>query len=103
MEKLEVLVLLDVAGLQDKEKFEKHLKKEGFIIVEGEDFVYTAQSTTTTFSTKAYILEVFRKGLTKNEFSDANLIFLLNETPYPAYYFDKETNDFELSEVQEEK
>ena len=103
MEKLEVLVLLDVSGLQDKEKFEKHLKKEGFITVEGESFVYTAQSTTTTFSTKDYILEVFRKGLTKNEFSAANLIFLLNETPYPAYYFDKETNDFELSEVQEEK
>ena len=103
MEKLDVLVLLDVAGLEDKEKFEKHLKKEGFNIVPDEPFVYTAQSSTTTFSTKAYILEVFKKGLQKNTFLDANLIFLLNETPYPAYYFDKETNDFELSEVQEAK
>ncbi len=103
MEKLEVLVLLDVAGLEDKEKFEKHLKKEGFITVEGEEFVYTAQSSTTTFSTKAYILEVFKKGLQKNKFLNSNLIFLLNETPYPAYYYDKESNDFELSEVQEAK
>ncbi len=103
MEKIEVLVLLDVTGLDNKEKFEKHLKKEGFIVAEEEEFVYTAQSSTTTFSTKAYILEVFRKGLSKNEFSAANLIFLLNETPYPAYYFDKKTNDFELSEVQEKK
>ena len=100
MEQLDVLVLLDVGGLEDKEKFEKHVKKEGFKAVEGEEFVYTAQSSTTTFSTKAYILEVFKKGLQKNSFSYANLVFLLNETPYPPYYFDKETNDFE--EVKEE-
>ena len=68
--------------------------------VEGEDFVYTATSTTTTFSTKAYILEVFKKGLQKNKFNDANLIFLLNETPYPTYYYDKTTNDFELVQVE---
>lgn len=100
MEELDVLVLLDVAGLEDKEKFEKHVKREGFSPVEGENFVYTAKSTTTTFSTKAYILEVFKKGLQKNSFTDANLIFLLNETPYPAYYYDKQTNDFE--EAKEE-
>ena len=101
MDGIEVLVLLDVGGLEDKEKFEKHVKKEGFKPVEGEDFVYTATSTTTTFSTKAYILEVFKKGLQKNKFNDANLIFLLNETPYPAYYYDKTTNDFE--EVKKEE
>ena len=102
MDGIEVLVLLDVGGLEDKEKFEKHVKKEGFTAVEGEDFVYTATSTTTTFSTKAYILEVFKKGLQKNVFNDANLIFLLNETPYPAYYYDKTTNDFEQTEVEKE-
>ncbi|WP_417332770.1 hypothetical protein [Halarcobacter sp.] len=101
MEELDVLVLLDVAGLEDKEKFEKHVKREGFSPVEGESFVYTAKSTTTTFSTKAYILEVFKKGLQKNSFSDANLIFLLNETPYPAYYYDKQTNDFEEAKEEE--
>lgn len=105
MEQLEVLVLLDVAGLEDKENFEKHVKKEGFKVVEEENFVYTAKSSTTTFSTKAYILEVFKKGLEKQEFKgEANLIFLLNETPYPAYYYDNNTNDFELvEETKEEK
>ena len=98
---IDVLVLLDVVGLEDRDKFEKHVKKEGFIKVENEDFVYTGNSTTTTFATKAYILEVFKKGLQKNVFNDANLIFLLNETPYPAYYYDKETNDFELLEKEE--
>jgi hypothetical protein len=100
MNEIEVIVLLDIGGLEDKEKLEKHLKKEGFKVVEGEDFVYTANSSTTTFSTKAYILEVFKKGLQKNKFNDANLIFLLNETPYPTYYYDKTTNDFELAQVE---
>ena len=94
---IEVLVLLDVTPLEDKEKFEKHLKKEGFKTVENENFVYTAKSSTTTFATKAYILEVFKVGLQKVNFDgEANLVFLLNETPYPAYYFDKNTNEFEL-------
>lgn len=100
-EGIELLVLLDVSGLEDAEKFEKHLKKEGFKAVEGEKHVYTANSSTTTFSTKAYILEVFKKGLEKSGFLDANLVFLLNETPYPPYYYDKETNDFELVEKED--
>ncbi len=103
MEQLEVLVLLDITGLENKEKFEKHIVREGFIVVEEENFVYTAKSSTTTFSTKAYILEVFKKGLHKQDFKgEANLIFLLNETPYPAYYYDKNTNDFELVEETKE-
>ena len=101
-EQMEVLVLLDVAELEDKEKFEKHLKREGFKIVEEEAFVYTAKSSTTMFSTKAYILEVFKKGLQKTNFQNANLVFLLNETPYPPYYYDKTTKDFELLEENKE-
>lgn len=95
MNGIEVLVLLDVVGLKDKQVFEKHVSKEGFLAVEGEEFVYTANSTTTTFSTKAYILEVFKKGLQKTDFEKAHMVFLLNEIPYPAYYYDKTTNDFE--------
>ncbi len=96
MEQIELLVLLDVSDLKDKERFEKHLKREGFKMVEGENFVYTAHSSTTLFGTKAYILEVFAKGLQKVSFcGDANLVFLLNETPYPPYYYDKNTKCFE--------
>ncbi len=92
---IEVLVLLEVEGLEDKAKFEKHVSREGFFPVEGESFVYTGNSTTTTFSTKAYILEIFKKGLQNNSFTKANLVFLLNEIAYPPYYYDKNTNDFE--------
>ncbi len=92
---MDVLVILDVINLEDKEIFEKHIVKEGFEVVPSEEFVYTATSTTTTFSTKAYILEVFKKGLQKTSFENANMVFLLNETPYPPYIYDKTTNDFE--------
>lgn len=102
MQEIEVLVLLDVSALENKEKFEKYIKKEGFTTVEEETFVYTANSTTTTFATKAYILEVFKKALQKNKFNNANLIFLLNETAYPAYYYDKKSNNFELIEKKKD-
>ncbi len=100
-EQIEVLVLLEVEKLEDKEKLEKHVKREGFKIVEEEAFVYTAKSSTSMFATKAYILEVFKKGLQKTNFKSANLVFLLNETPYPPYYYDETTNEFEL--VKENK
>ena len=93
---IEILVLLEVTDLENQEIFEKHVKKEGFTKVENEEFVYTAKSSTTLFATKAYILEVFKKGLQKTTFTKASLVFLLNETPYPPYEYDKSTNDFEV-------
>lgn len=95
-EPIELLVLLEVTELEDKETFEKHVKKEGFHAVEDEPFVYTAKSSTTLFATKAYILEVFKVGLQKVNFNgNASLVFLLNETPYPAYIYDQTTKSFE--------
>lgn len=94
---IEVLVLLEIQNLENKEVFEKHLNKEGFLTVPDEDFVYTGESSTTTFATKAYILEVFKKALQKTNFGKCKMVFLLNETPYPAYIYDKNTNDFEIS------
>ena len=100
MENIEVLVLLDVSGLEDEEKLNKFLKRKSFKVVEGEKNVYTSSSTTTLVTTKAFILQMFKEGLEKAGFSDANLIFLLNETPYPAYYYDKITKEFELSKEE---
>jgi len=94
---IEVLILLDVTNLDDKEIFEKHIVREGFVVVPDEPFVYSGESSTTTFATKAYILEVFKKGLGKTTFDECSLVFLLNETPYPPYIYDKTTQDFELA------
>ncbi|MFA7084282.1 MAG: hypothetical protein WC141_07095 [Arcobacteraceae bacterium] len=92
---MDVLLIIDIQGLQDKIVFEKHLKKEGFNLVEGEELVYTATTTTTTFSTKAYILEVVKVGLSKTSFDSCKLIFQLGDLPFQGYKFDKKTNDFE--------
>lgn len=100
MNQIEVLILLDIIELEDKEKFEKHVVKEGFEIVEGDDYVYKGKSSTSTFATKAYILEVFKKALQTTSFNVANLIFLLDDTPYPTYSYDKTTANFE--EVKKE-
>lgn len=94
---IEVLILLEIKNLGDKEVFEKHIKREGFVVVPDESYVYTGESSTTTFATKAYILEVFKKGLDKTTFDECSLVFLLNETPYPPYHYDTTTKDFELS------
>lgn len=100
MDAIEVLVLLEVEGLQDVESFEKLVKRKSFKAVEGEKHVYTSTSTTTLMTTKTFILQIFKEALEKAGFESAKLVFLLNETPYPPYVYDKNTNDFELSEVK---
>ncbi len=92
---MELLLIIDTENLKDKEIFEKHLKKEGFNPVENEQFVYTATSTTTTYATKAYILEVVKVALGKTQFDSCKLIFQLDELPFQAYKFDKAQNSFE--------
>ena len=100
MDAIEVLVLLEVEGLQDVESFEKLVKRKSFKAVGGEKHVYTSTSTTTLMTTKTFILQIFKEALEKAGFESAKLVFLLNETPYPPYVYDKNTNDFELSEVK---
>jgi hypothetical protein len=96
LEEIDVLVLLDVGGLEDEEKLKKFLKRKSFAEVEGEEHVYTSKSTTTMVTTKAYILEIFKEGLQKAGFKNANLVFLLNETPYPPHFYDESTGHFEI-------
>ncbi|WP_419770487.1 MAG: hypothetical protein ACNI3C_01480 [Candidatus Marinarcus sp.] len=95
---MDVLLVIEAVGLENKEIFNKHLVKEGFIAVEGEELVYTGNSTSTTFSTKAYILEVVKVGLSKTSFKSCKLIFQLDELPFQAFKFDKTTNDFEVAQ-----
>lgn len=92
---MELILVIDADGLENVEVFNKHLLKEGFVPVEGEAFVYTASSTTTTFATKAYILEVVKVGLSKTQFNECKLIFQLDDLPWQAYKFDHTTHNFE--------
>ena len=94
---MEILIVLELEGLKDKETFEKHLTKEGFEVVPEEKFVYSGKTEGTTFSTKAYILEVFKKGLLKSGFDKCSMIFQLGDTPWQAFIYDFKTNEFEIA------
>lgn len=95
--RMEILVVLELEGLKDKVTFEKHLTKEGFEVVPDEKYVYSGTTDGTTFSTKAFILEVFKQGLLKSGFDKCSMIFQLGDTPWQAFIFDFKTNEFEMA------
>lgn len=92
---MNVILIVEVAGLTDKTIFEKHLKKEGFAPILDEEFAYEGNTTTHMFSTRAFILEVVEKGLKKSGFESCRIIFQVGENPMEAYLFDREKDTFE--------
>ena len=100
MSAIDVLVILEIDGLEDKDRFENWVRKDSFKKLEDEEFAYTSSSTTTIITTKTYILASFKRALKKAGYKDAKIIFLLNEIAYPPYIFDHDTDDFELEKVQ---
>ncbi len=93
---MEVLILLDVKDLDKKEIFEAYIKKEGFLVIEGDEYVYGGSSSTTAMQTQAYILATFKDALDFSEFQSCSMVFLLDETPYPSYTYNKSTKEFEV-------
>jgi len=92
---LKVILIIDVAGLEDKVIFEKYLKKEGFTPIEGEESAYEGETTTHLENTKAYILDVVTKGLKKSDFDTCKIIFQIGENPMEAYLFNKKDDGFD--------
>jgi len=93
---MEVLILLDVKNLDKKEIFEAYIKKEGFLVIEGEDYVYGGTSDTSAMQTQAYILATFKDALDFSEYESCSMVFLLDETPYPSYVYNKTSKEFEV-------
>lgn len=94
---MKVLLVVDIVGLRDKDIFNKHLKKEGFKQITGEDFAYEGEAHTHIFNTRAYILEVISKALEKSDFSDCKIIFQIGENPMETYVYNKNKKDFIVS------
>lgn len=90
-----MILIVDVKGLEDRELFDKHLKKEGFKSVEDEESAYEGDTTTHLESTKAYILDVVIKGLKKSDFDTCKIIFQVGENPMEAYVFNKKDDGFD--------
>ncbi len=91
---MQVILVVDVEDLKDRDTFEKHLKKEGFKAIPDESFVYEGDTTTHLFSTRAFILEVVAKGLHKSGFSACRIMFQVGNNPMEAYNFDKLQQEF---------
>ena len=92
---MKVILIVDVVGLENKVLFDKYLKKEGFLPVEGEAAAYEGDTTTHLENTKAYILDVVSKGLNKTDFDTCKIIFQVGENPMEAYVFNKKDNGFD--------
>lgn len=91
---MHVILVMDVEGLENKDLFEKHLKKEGLTPVPNEAFVYEGDTTTHLFSTRAFLLEVVEKGLKKSGFLTCKMMFQVGNNPMETYAFDMLENAF---------
>ncbi|WP_331775900.1 hypothetical protein [Sulfurospirillum sp. 1612] len=97
--RMKVALVVDVQGLENRPLFEKHLKREGFLPIEGEEFAYLGEATSHIFNTRAYILEVVSKGLKKTTFETCRIIFEIGENPMELYIFDKTRHEFVPQQV----
>lgn len=97
---MKVILIVDVKGLTDRDIFEKHLKKEGFTPIEGEEFAYEGDTTTHLNNTKAYILNILKKGLKKTQFKKCKIIFQVGENPMEAYEFNKKEDEFDGVDIR---
>lgn len=91
---MKVILIVDVVGLKDKDAFEKHLKKEGFSSVEGEELAYEGDTTTHLNATRTYILDVVRNALKKSGFEECKIIFQVGQNPMEAFKFNKKEDGF---------
>ncbi|ACZ12374.1 conserved hypothetical protein [Sulfurospirillum deleyianum DSM 6946] len=92
---MHVVLIVEVEGLKNREVFEKHLKKEGFTPITGEEFAYEGDTSTHLFSTRAFVLEVTEKGLKKSGFDACKIMFQVGENPMEAYVYNLEKESYE--------
>ena len=91
----DVLVVVEVENLKDKAAFDKYLKKEGLVEIEGEEFAYKGVSTTPLFNTRAFLEDVFKKALKKGKnFDNFKMVVQLGDNPLEIYKYNKETKSF---------
>ncbi len=91
----DVLVVVEVKNLEDKAAFDKYLKKEGLIEIDGEEFAYKGVSSTPLFNTRAFLEDVFKKALKKGKsFDSFKMIVQLGDNPLEVYKYNKEEESF---------
>ena len=91
----EVVVVVDIQGLKDINRFEKYLKKYGLDKLEGEESAYIGKSSTSVFNTRAFILDTLKKALFKGGGAAFfGIVMQLGDNPMERYLFNIEKNNF---------
>jgi len=92
----DVIVVLDIEGLQHRDALEKHLRREGLRAIDGEDFAYLGSTTTEKINTLLYVLDGVKKAIRKGGFLRCTMMVSIGEYPMESYRYDQDKEDFVL-------
>lgn len=92
MNRYEVLLVID--GINDKTGFEKHLKKEGFLPIKGEDFAYQGTANLPLMNTRAYIFDVLKKAMSLSDTKTCSFVCQLGTNPIEKYQYNTKLKNF---------
>lgn len=95
MSKYEVLLVVDGLHVKDKIAFEKHLKKEGFLPIDREEFAYQGEANLPIMNTRAYIFDVLKKALTLSKTKTCTFVCQIGENPLENYIYNEDTKNFD--------
>ncbi len=87
-------VLLVIHGINEKIPFENHLKKEGFLPIEGEEFAYQGKASLPLMNTRAYIFDVLKKALELSKTPTCKFVCGLGDNPLETYEFKEDIKNF---------
>jgi len=93
---LDVLVVLDIEGVEDRDAMEKHLRREGLHAIDGENFAYLGSTTTEKINTLLYVLDGVKKAIKKGGFSRCTMMVSIGDYPMESYRYDRDKEDFVL-------
>lgn len=91
---MDVILITQVENLGDRDIFEKHLKKEGFLPIENESFAYQGSTTTSLMHTETFILHIVKDALNQARFSTCKLIFQVGNNEMKAFMIEKNQEEF---------
>lgn len=94
VKKYEVVLVIDGLHVKNIEPFEKHLKKEGFLRVENEEFAYVGKGTLSLMHTRAFIFETLKQAMKLSSTNELMLSCLMGGNPLEYYFFDNKEEVF---------
>jgi len=90
----EVVLVMNIEGLVDREAFEKQLKRGGFSPIPDEPFSYIAETTTHKINTVLHIHSTLKRAITQGGCSSCSVILQIGEYPMEGYRYDPRQGEF---------